>query len=296
MTYINLCLAATLLIPALLMAQDVPEQAQEEAAIRKVGTEYVEAFNKHDAAVLAGYWSPEAVYLNRMTGEQVVGREAIQQQFEALFKVDSKLQLAVEVESIQFVSPNVAAEHGVAAFVSPEVDPEHVAYTAVYVRQGGKWLLDRVTDKEAPARPSSYEQLKPLKWMIGSWVDEDENASIVTDCKWTKNKSFIVRTFAVSVEDRIDLSGMQIIGWDAAAKQVRSWTFDSEGGFSEGRWTRQGDRWYVNKTGIMADGSKASAVNILTYVDGNSFKLQSTQRSAAGELLPNIDEVLVVRQ
>ena len=132
--------------------------------------------------------------------------------------------------------------------------------------------------------------------MFGSWVDEDENTSIVTDCKWTKNKSFIVRTFAVSVEDRIDMSGIQIIGWDAAVEQVRSWTFDSEGGFSEGRWTQKGDRWYVNKTGIMADGSKAAAVNIVTYLDDNSFKLQSTQRSAAGKLLPNIDEVMVVRQ
>jgi hypothetical protein len=138
--------------------------------------------------------------------------------------------------------------------------------------------------------------LKQLEWMIGNWVDEDENASIVTECKWSKNNSFIVRSFAVTVEDRIDMSGMQIIGWDAAAKQVRSWTFDSEGGFSEGRWTQKGDRWYVKKTGVMADGSKASAVNIVTYVDDNAFKLQSTQRTLAGELLPNVDEVLVVRQ
>ncbi len=46
----------------------------------------------------------------------------------------------------------------------------------------------------------------------------------------------------------------------------------------------------------MADGSKALAVNIVTYVNDNAFKLQSTERSVAGELLPNVDEVLVVRQ
>jgi uncharacterized protein (TIGR02246 family) len=296
MTYLKLCLVATLLTPISLMGQDAPEPSEDEVAIRKAGTEYVEAFNNRDAKTLASYWSPDAVYLNRMTGEEVVGRAAIQQQFEELLTPETKLQLAVDVESIQFISPNVAAEQGVATFVAPEAAPEQVAYTAVYVRQGGKWLLDRVTDKDTLAGPSSYEQLKQLEWMIGSWVDEDENASIVTECKWAKNNSFIVRSFAVTVEDRVDMSGMQIIGWDAAAEQVRSWTFDSEGGFSEGRWTQKGDRWYVNKTGVMADGTKASAVNIVTYVDDNAFKLQSTQRTVAGELLPNIDEVLVVRQ
>ena len=291
-----LSILAGMLIPLAAMAQTAPMQAKDEASIRSVGAEYVKAFNKHDAKALASYWSPEAVYLNRATGDQVVGREAIQQQFETLFKPQRELQLAVSVESIQFISPNVAAEHGVATFLAPHADPEKVAYTAVYVRRDGGWLLDRVTDKATPAVQSNYEQLKQLEWMIGSWVDEDENASIVTECKWTKNKSFITRSFAVSVEDRIDISGMQIIGWDADSKQVRSWTFDSEGGFAEGRWTKKGDRWFVKKTGVMADGSRASAVNTITYVDDNAFKLQSTQRSVAGELLPNVDEVLVVRQ
>ncbi len=296
LTYLMLCVVATWLNPSLLQGQDVPDQSEDEAAIRKTGTEYVETFNKRDAKTLASYWSPDAVYVNRMTGGQVIGRAAIQQQFEALFEPDAKMQLTVSVDSIQFISPNVAAEHGVATFVAPEAAPEQVAYAAVYVRHDGKWLLDRVTDKETLTGPSSNEQLKQLEWMIGNWVDEDQTASIVTDCKWAKNNSFIVRSFAVSVEDRIDMSGMQIIGWDAAAKQVRSWTFDSEGGFSEGRWTQRGDRWYVKKSGVMADGSKASAVNIVTYVDDNAFKLQSTQRTVAGELLPNVDEVLVVRQ
>ena len=37
--YLKLVLVATLLIPALLMGQEVPDQAKEEAAIREVGTE-----------------------------------------------------------------------------------------------------------------------------------------------------------------------------------------------------------------------------------------------------------------
>jgi uncharacterized protein (TIGR02246 family) len=295
-TYLELCLVATLLTPAWLSGQEGPIQASEEAAIRKLGTEYVDAFNSHDAKLLASYWSPEAVYVNRVTGEQVVGRAAIQQQFEALFKPENKLQLSVEVESIQFISPNVAAEHGVASFVTPEADPEQVAYTAVYVRQGGRWLLDRVTDKESLPNQSSYEQLKPLQWMIGRWVDEDENASIVTDCKWTKNNTFMVRSFTVAIEDRIDLSGMQIIGWDAGSKQIRSWTFDSDGGVAQGVWSKSKDGWYVHKKGTTASGETTTAIHHVKPIDDDTFAFQSTQRTVAGQLLPNIDEVLVVRQ
>ncbi|MFV2067945.1 MAG: SgcJ/EcaC family oxidoreductase [Pirellulales bacterium] len=294
-TYVKLSLVATLLTPALLMGQDAPDQAKEEATIQKVGAEYVKAFNKRDTATLAAFWSPEAVYTNRLTGEQVVGREAIAQQFTATFEAANELKLDVRVESLQFISPNVAVEHGVAKFLSPQSEPEEIDYSAVYVRRDGKWLLDRVTDDPTPEVKTQYEHLKELEWMIGSWVDDDENARIVTECNWTKNKNFITRSFTVSIDDRIDMSGMQIIGWDPAAEQIRSWVFDSAGGFAEGTWTRKEDRWMIRKRGVLANGQQTTATNMIRYVDDNTCTVQSVGRTVDGELLPNIDEVYVVR-
>jgi hypothetical protein len=138
--------------------------------------------------------------------------------------------------------------------------------------------------------------LKELEWMIGSWIDQDENSTIQTDCEWTKNQNFINRSFAVVVGDQVDLAGMQIIGWDPAAKQIRSWIFDSDGGFAEGKWTRKGDRWLIQTSGTLPDGSRSSAVNIMTRVDDDSFTWQSVQREVGGDILPNVDEVLVVRK
>ena len=91
------------------------------------------------------------------------------------------------------------------------------------------------------------------------------------------------------------MAGMQLIGWDPEAKQIRSWVFDSDGGFAEGRWTKKGNRWSITTTGTLPDGGKASSVNVITYVDENQFKWKSLNRTAGGELLPNIDEVVVVR-
>jgi len=281
--------------PLAATAQEPPDQVRDEGAIRKAVAAYVEAFNQHDAGALANYWSPDAVYINRTTREQVVGQKAIEQQFVALFEQQQGLKIDVSTESIQFISPNVAVEHGVAHLLVPESEPETVNYTTVYVKRDGKWLLDRVTDDTTQVTPSAYEQLKDLQWMIGNWVDEDENARIETQCSWTRNNSFMTRSFTVSIEDRIDIAGMQIIGWDPATKVVRSWTFDSDGGFAGGTWTRKGNRWFVHKTGILADGRKGSAVNIINRVDDDTFTLQSVSRSVDGEILPNIDEVRVVR-
>lgn len=271
-------------------------QAAEEAAIRKAVESYVAAFNDADAKTLAAMWSPAAVYTNPLSGEQVVGREEIEGQFAAIFAETKGIKLEVTTESVDFISPSVAVESGTAKVIRPDQSPEETEYTAVYVKQEGRWLLDRVTEEEVPQVKSNYEHLKDLEWMIGTWVDEDEQNRIETTCQWTKNRNFITRSFTLAVRDRIDMAGMQIIGWDPAAKQIRSWVFDSDGGFGTAVWRKKGKSWYVQSTGTLPDGGKTSSVNIITCVDDNAFTWQSVNRMAGGELLPNIDEVPVVRQ
>ncbi|MBI5568997.1 MAG: hypothetical protein HY914_03545 [Desulfomonile tiedjei] len=46
----------------------------------------------------------------------------------------------------------------------------------------------------------------------------------------------------------------------------------------------------------LGTGQKASSINIYTYVDANSFTWQSVSREVDGDLLPDIDEVTVVRK
>jgi uncharacterized protein (TIGR02246 family) len=298
MKQVLFCLLAFILVTQATSswAQQPSEPPGAEVAIKKAVAAYVEAFNKHDAKALAEQWSPEAVYLNRVTGEEVVGQKAIAEQFTAIFKERPNLKIDVSTESIQFLSPNVAVEHGTAKLAAAKGEPEEIEYTAVYVKREGKWLLDRVTDKAPEVVPSHYEQLKPLEWMVGRWVDDTEDARVETECNWTKNRNFLTRSFTVTVGDQVDMSGMQVIGWDAAAKQIRSWTFDSDGGFAEAVWTHKKDRWYVHNKGILADGQKATMVNIIKPLDKDSFTWQTTERTLAGEILPNVAEVKIVRE
>ena len=263
------------------------DQAEEEAAIRKIDDAYVEAYNKHDAKALAAMWSPEAVYVDPETGEEAVGREEIEKEFADTFDGLKDAKLEIDVEAIKFLSPNVAIESGTARILRPNEEPDESTYSALFVKRDGKWLLDRVTEEVPPAPPpSNYEHLKDLEWMVGSWIDNDEDGEVTiqTDCDWAKNKNFMTRSFAVVIGDQVDMAGMQIIGWDPVAKQIRSWVFDSDGGFAEGKWTRKGNRWVIQQTGTLPDGSKSSAVNIMKQIDNDSFTWQSVQRSVNGDI------------
>jgi uncharacterized protein (TIGR02246 family) len=282
--------------PADKAEQRKPADKSDEDAIRASVETYVAAFDRRDAKALAALWSPEAVYTNPVTGQQAVGRAEIEKQFAAIFAEAKGVKLEAKTNSVQFVSPNVAVERGTAKVIRPNQAPEESEYTAVYVKRDGQWLLDRVTEEDVPIAPSQPKELQQLDWMIGTWVDQDQQNRIETTCQWTKNRTFITRFFTVSIRDRIDMAGLQIVGWDPAAKQIRSWVFDSDGGFGEGVWRKKGNRWYVQSTGTLPDGRKTSAVNIITYVDDDTFTWQSVNRQAGGEILPNVDEVVVVRQ
>jgi uncharacterized protein (TIGR02246 family) len=274
------------------------DQAEDEAAIRKGVESYTTAFNNRDAKAIAAHWLPEAVYTDPDSGKNVVGRAAIEKHFASLFKDIKNVKLTVAVQSIRFISPHVAVEQGVATTVGLDKEPTKSNYTAIHLKHEGKWLLDRVTEEEAPTIVSHYEKLKDLEWMIGSWVDDDDDdaTTIETTCKWSKNQNFIVRTFSITVRDRITTSGVQFIGWDPSAKRIRSWVFDSDGGHGEGLWTKKGKSWHILTKDTLTNGQKASAVNILTPLDKNRFTWESVDRQVAGQVLPNISAVPVVRK
>jgi uncharacterized protein (TIGR02246 family) len=108
---------------ASVVAEEGGRHAADEAAIRKAVEAYAAAFNQADAKALAAFWSPEAVYTNPLSGEQVVGRDAIEKQFAGIFAEAKGAKLAATTESVRFLSPNVAVEQGTAKVVRPGSGP-----------------------------------------------------------------------------------------------------------------------------------------------------------------------------
>ena len=189
----------------------------------------------------------------------------------------------------------IAVEKGVARVLAPGMEPDETVYTALYVKSERGWLLDRINESAPQVVLSNYEQLKDLEWMVGTWVDQDDEATIETSVKWTKNQNFLSRSFRVSVPGEPDLSGIQLIGWDPANQEIRSWVFDSDGGFGNATWKKKDNKWIVNAAATLPDGRKSSAVRIITMVDDNTVTWQVTGRSLDGEILPNISPIKLTR-
>lgn len=288
-------IAACLLFQTLAHAQkaDADPRAEVEAAVKA----YVAAFNKHDAEALAKTWTTTGVYTSQTSGVQLTGREELLKAFTEYFETNAQAKLAVTTDSIDFVSPSVALENGTAVVSLPDQPEESSNYSAVYIKVGDAWLIDRLTEEgEQPATPSHHEHLKDLEWLIGDWVDQDENFVIETSCQWTKNQNHLFRVFKTTTPAGDGLSGIEIIGWNAADKKICSWVFDSNGGFAKSDWTKTETGWSKSTTATLADGKKGSSVTLLKKTDDGNLMWQRVNRVVDGEILPNIDPVIIVRK
>jgi hypothetical protein len=149
----------------------------------------------------------------------------------------------------------------------------------------------------APVAKSGREsQLVAIDWLVGDWVDASNNASVEFSCHFTKNGAFLVRSFRIINAKDVQLSGMQLIAWDPVRKAIRSWTFDSEGGFGEETWRQSGKRYAIRSKYTLPDGGTGSNMQIVTFIDNNKFTWKSVNRDIDGELLPDTDEIVLIRK
>lgn len=275
-------------------AQGPAAPADEQQAIRDAGRALLEAFNRQDVKALGAMFTQDATYIDE-DGVLYSGRKEIVAELEAYFAKNKGRKLSIYIEAIQLVTPEVAVLDGISE-VDPPPSGAPVAgrYSAVRVKQGGKWLVAAVRETAIEV-PSNYEHLKPLEWMVGDWLDEGGDTSVRTSVRWGENKNFLIREFALRVAGRPMISGTQRIGWDPERGQIKSWVFDSEGSVTEGLWIQDGNRWVVRSSGVMRDGSRASATGIMTKIDDDTFTWQVVNRVSGDENLPDVEPVTVVR-
>jgi hypothetical protein len=137
--------------------------------------------------------------------------------------------------------------------------------------------------------------LQSLEWLIGQWIDEGRDEVVEANFRWDENKSFLLEDFQIVREGAIVLKGTQRIGWDPQARQIRSWIFDSAGGFGEAVWTPVGDDWICKTKGVRSDGSAASATRKLTRATKDRVIWTATDRLDNGEQLPELAVTMVRR-
>ncbi|QDT32088.1 YybH family protein [Thalassoglobus polymorphus] len=277
-------------------AESTKPQDSEVAAIRQGSKLFADAFNKHDAKAVAGFWTEDGEYVDETrNGSTLTGRETIEKAYVGFFKANPDAKISIAINSVKMLSNDAAIEDG-RTLVEP-VAPGTTGmarYTAFHVKVAGKWKMASVRDREIQA-PAAYHSLKDLDWLVGSWEAEENGVKLESTCRWIANKTFLERRHSATHLDGSKSEGVQIIGWNPDAGHVQSWEFSSDGGSASGRWLPTDGGWTGAMQGVAGDGSVTSAVNYYIRIDDNAFTWRSTDRTRGGLSLPEADEVVIRR-
>jgi uncharacterized protein (TIGR02246 family) len=263
-----------------------PKTAEDEKAIQKNQAEYVKAFDAGDAKATAAFWAVDGEFVDA-DGKSFKGRSAIAKEFASFFAESKGLKLEVSTDSVRFVSPGVALESGTSRVTRVSDGAWNVAsYQIVYTKRDGRWQFASVRES-ARVPTTNYEQLRVLEWLVGNWAAKSGRRSLELSCEWTAKRNFLLRKYVLKDGDGATKTGIQIVGWDPVAGAIRSWIFDSDGGFGSERWTKDGKRWILEATGVTRDGAEFTATNILTPIDHDNFDWQSVKRGLNQVRLPD---------
>jgi len=245
---------------------DADGRAADVAGIGGMIRSYLQAFNRHDATALAAHWSPVGQNLDLDSGETTSGREAVREVFASLFEEDTDATIGIDLTSIRPLRDDVAVVDGISRITFTDGTRSSSRFSAVVVRQAGRWMLDTVREASVPLPAAAANPLDELAWLLGSWEDVSDGVTASTHCFWAAKGSFLVRSHVVTDgpavaaprplpgDDRIpgllppgggSREITEIVGWDPDRRQIRSWLFTSDGRFAEGSWSREGDTWTV---------------------------------------------------
>jgi uncharacterized protein (TIGR02246 family) len=273
-----------------------PESA-DEAAIRKGAEAFVAAYNAHDAKTVSELFALKAEFTDE-DGNLIKGRESIEKDFAKMFTENPNCTIAVEIDSIRLLTPNIAIEEGLVRGRPVPEEPANVSnYVAVHVKVEGRWLTASVSDYEAePEDLSANDNLQELAWMVGDWIDESPDSVVKSSCRWDDSGNYLLHDLVLQIAGGILSNGSMRIGSDPLTGQLKSWTFNADSGYSEGLWTRMGDEWSVKSRGVNATGEVTLSTNVYRFIDNDTMTWRSYDRVVGGEAVDDVPEYIVKRQ
>lgn len=266
------------------------ERKKDEEAVRKTSEAFREAFEKGDAKALGALWTEGAEYHDD-SGMELHGRAAIEKAYSALFQKKAHQKIEVNIDSIRFPARDLAIEEGtVRVAASGQELPTSSRYSVLHVKEDGKWKMALSSEWGA-----SEHSLDELSWLIGDWGAKTEDREVSMSFAWNDKKTLIENRFTMKEGGKVTSSGTQTIAFDRQTGEIRSWNFDQEGGHGQSFWSRDENRWVLESTSVLPDGSEGSATNLISRLGDDAFLWRSVNRRVNGVEVPETTPLKVVR-
>lgn len=254
------------------------ERETDRLAIDRLTRDMILAFHNRDAASIAASWTEDGEFI-RNDGESIRGRAEIQAGYAEFFEtLKGNPKLEIQSDGARFLSAVMAVTD---ATLRLRNDNGAILASGrqaiVAVREGGSWKVAMI--RECDRDIGVDMGLRELEWLIGTWKAVTTDREVTITYAWDENRAFIRGNFKVKEGAKVIESGTEMIGNDHGAGAIRSWVFQSDGGFGRGVWTREGNKWSVDVQGIRADGSRLAANLIYVQVDRDTVTWQAVNQA-----------------
>jgi uncharacterized protein (TIGR02246 family) len=268
---------------------DKPNKEEEEA-IHKAAAAYNAAYAKGDADAVLATWTRDAEFIDD-DGKVYRGHKVLGPLFAKALPSFKGYKITGKLTSIRFVKPDVALVDGEQTFTPPRGESNVSQFTSVWVKTDGKWLIRSARDltPDSPGETVAGRWMREMDWMVGDWVSEGKESTVHLKITPVLNKAFMTMEYDVKRKQGAGSKVVQLVGWDPLTEQIKSWVFDDQGGYGEALWSRNGNSWSSDSTGVLPEGTIGSAFNVLKYIDDDTFTWQSMRREADGQPLPDVE-------
>jgi uncharacterized protein (TIGR02246 family) len=261
--------------------------ALEQSALRE-SEATVKAFNAADATALGSMFLESGEFIDE-SGIVHAGRPAITALFTRFFEQYPQAGLELAITSVRPVGDALAVEEGRRRITTAGGDAAEVRYAAVRTKQGERWPIASYRELSDDPLPTPREALQSLAWIEGDWVDEGPQGRTAISFRWSDDGNFLIGDYTMSAAGGSASKSTQRIGWDAVTGHVRSWTFDDDGGFTQGRWNATDDGWVVTSEATLPDGTTGSATLVITAKGDDRFVVRGSNRIVGGEREPDFE-------
>jgi uncharacterized protein (TIGR02246 family) len=268
---------------------------KQQEVVRGNSKAVVDAFNRGDAEGLAALFCPEAELVDD-AGNVHTGREEIAAIYTRFVERFPGAKMQLDIDSLHFAAPSIAIEDGTRTVVTGDQSESATnRYTMVHVKRDDGWVIASARELPEDPPPTPHDRLEPLAWMVGDWVDQESDLAIAISCRWAESENFLLLDFDAKVQGKSAMKSTQRIGWDPLTSRIRSWVFDSDGGYGHGDWVQIDDSWVIKSTAVLPDGLTGSATIVLRPDGEDTFVMSGFDR-VLGNALESDFEAIIVRK
>lgn len=246
------------------------------------------AFNAADVDAVVNAFLADGELIDE-SGLLYRGHDELKDLFSQYFAKFPGAKLSLQIDSIRKIGDQVAIEEGTRFLAAGDSAFAQVRYIATLSKKDGKWKLASIREFDDQPAPTSGDRLQTLAWLVGDWISESSELAVRISYRWDEDKNFLVGKFLATRGGQVVLKTEQRIGWDPLTGKIRSWMFDSDGGFGGGLWTPTQEGWVIKSESTQTDGSIGFATVYYRQLDQDRYQMIGTDRLIGDETAEDFD-------